>query len=195
MNSAALFSKKSLEDIEKNIPTLSEYYKSLEPHVKRRYLDKISVIGLDPATLHGAKLDPECLPPIESVDLLSYLVLDTSYYTKEQFKNSKSLEAFNQMVSGFVTYVQGLQVSDKYVVIGKVRHSQRMNDPPLPVWIICTSNGAILSAHCMGCKAGLGETCSHVASVLYYVESWTKIHGNLACFRFFLVFTRLFIVP
>lgn len=181
MDSAVLLSKKSSEDIEKFIPTLSEYYNTLDPHVKQRYLDKISVIGIDPATLHGAKLDPECLPPIESVDLVSYLVLETSFYTKEQFKNSKSLEAYNQMVSGFVTSVQGLQISDKYVVIGKVRHSQRMNDPPLPVWIICASNGTILSAHCMGCKAGLGESCSHVASVLYYVESWTKIHGKLAC--------------
>ena len=33
----------------------------------------------------------------------------------------------------------------------------------------------------MGCKTGLGETCSHVASVLYYVECWAKIHGKLAC--------------
>ena len=68
---------------------------------------------------------------------------------------------------------------DKYVVIGKVRHNQRMNDPPLPVWIICTSSGSILSAHCMECKVRLRETCSHVASILYYVECWAKIH--VAC--------------
>ena len=111
-------SVKTAEEIEKTIPTLSEYYKSLDPAVKRRYLEKISAVGLDPATLVGVKLNPDCLPPIESVDLLSYLVLDTSYYTKEQFKNFKSLEAYNQLVSGFV--VQGLQISDKYVVIGKV---------------------------------------------------------------------------
>ena len=47
-------------------------------------------------TLWHAKLDPECLPPIETTDLLSYLVLDTSYYTAQQFKAFKSLEAYNQ---------------------------------------------------------------------------------------------------
>lgn len=72
---------------------------------------------------------------------------------------------------------------NKYVVIGKVRPSQRMNDLPLLVWMICASSGSILSAHCMGSKAGLGEMCSHVASVLYYryVKCWAKIHGKLAC--------------
>ena len=73
------------------VPLLSEYSKKLESVVKRRYLEKISVIGIDPATLWNAKLDPECLPPIEAVDLLSYLVLDTSFYTAKQFKAFKSL--------------------------------------------------------------------------------------------------------
>ena len=48
----------------------------------------------------------ECLPPIEVSDLLSYLVLETSYYINKQFKAFRSSEAYNQMVSGFVTSVQ-----------------------------------------------------------------------------------------
>ena len=52
-----------------NIP-LSDYVKRLEPHVKQRYLEKISLVGIDPATLIDAKLDPQCLPPIEATDLL-----------------------------------------------------------------------------------------------------------------------------
>ena len=55
------------------------------------------MIGIDPATLWHTKLDPDCLPPIEATDLLSYLVLDASYYTAQQFKTFKSLEAYNQM--------------------------------------------------------------------------------------------------
>ena len=153
MSSTAPAPDKSLEDLEKHILPLSEYYKTLDVIVKRRHLQKISVVGLDPATLVDGKLNSDCLPPIEALDLLSYLVLDTSYYTNDQFKNFKSLEAYNQLVSGFVTFVQGIKVSDKYVVIGKVRHSQRMNDPPLPVWIITADNGTILSAHCMGQNA------------------------------------------
>ena len=38
-----------------------------------------------------------------------------------------------------------------------------------------------MSAHCLGCKAGLSETCSHVASLLFYIEAWTRIHGKPAC--------------
>ena len=36
-------------------------------------------------------------------------------------------------------------------------------------------------AHCLGCKAGLAESCSHVASVLFYIEAWTRIRGKLSC--------------
>ena len=45
-----------------------------------------------------------------------------------------------------------------------------MNDPLVSVWIITSKEGEISSAHCLGCKAGLGETCSHVASVLFILS-------------------------
>ena len=115
-----------------NIP-LSDYVKRLEPHVKQRYLEKISLVGIDPATLIDAKLDPQCLPPIEATDLLCYLVIDTSYYTKKQFKAFKSLEAYNRMVSGFISSVEDKVIGEKFVVIGKVRYSQRMNERPFAV--------------------------------------------------------------
>ena len=89
------------------VSLLSEYSKQLESCVKRRYIENILLFGIDPATLWNAKLDPDCLPPIEATNLLSYLVLDTSFYTAKQFKAFKSLEAYNQMVSGFITSVQG----------------------------------------------------------------------------------------
>ena len=167
---------------EENFPVISEYVKSLDEHVKRRYLQKISVIGVDPADLNtGVNLDTECLPPIESTDIFTYLVLGTSFYTKEQFKNFKSLEAHKWLTSGFVISVQGCVVAEKFVVFGKVKHSQRMNDPPISTWIIASKEGTVLSAHCMDCKAGLAETCSHVASILFYIEAWARIHEKLAC--------------
>ena len=139
------------------------------------------MVRIDPATLIGASLDPECLPLIEATDLLCYLVMDTSFYTKEEFKAFKSMEAYNQMVSVFITSVQSKIICDKFVVVGKVQHSQRMNEPPLPVWIITSKEGNVISAHCLGCKAGLSETCSHVASLLFHIEAWRRIHGKLAC--------------
>ena len=60
--------------------------------------------------------------PIKQSDLFGYVVMKTSYYTKDQFKNCKSLEAYNQVVSGFVASVSGKIISKKYVVAAKVRH-------------------------------------------------------------------------
>ena len=45
----------------------------LAEHVKRRYLQKISPIGFDLAVIDaGVKLDTECLPLIESIDIFCY---------------------------------------------------------------------------------------------------------------------------
>ena len=85
------------------------------------------------------------------------------------------------MVSVFVTSVRGCKISSKHVVVAKVRHSKGMNDPLVNIWIIADSDGTILSTHCLGCKAGLAESCSHIASALFYIEAWIRINSKLAC--------------
>ena len=160
---------------------LSDYAKKLDGKVRERYVKKISRIGIDPALIEGKHFEPDCLPPVELTDLLCYLVLETSFYKQKQFKAFRSLEAYNQMVSGFVYNVQGHMIASKFVVLAKVRHSQRMNEALIPIWIITEKDGTINYAHCLGCKAGLAESCSHIASVLFYLEAWTKVNGRLAC--------------
>ena len=58
-----------------------------------------------------------------------------------------------------------------------------MNDPLVNVWIITETEGAIISAHCSGCKAELAESCSHVActstSNAGYVHK-QKVRTNIA---------------
>ena len=104
---------KSSENIEEKAPIpLSEYANKLEPKVKKRYVEKISVIGIDPVLIEGKNFESNCLSPVESTDLLFYLVLETSYYTKQQFKAFRSLQAYNQMVSGFIASVQGHIIKD-----------------------------------------------------------------------------------
>lgn len=56
-----------------------------------------------------------------------------------------------------------------------------MNDPHVQLWIITTKEGTVVSAHCAGCMAGLGECCSNIASFLFYLEVWTRLNGKLAC--------------
>ena len=69
----------------------------------------------------------------------------------------------------------GLIISGKHAVLAKVRHSQKMNDPTVPPWIITEDDGRILCAHCCECMAGQGETCSHIASVVFYIETFNRI--------------------
>ncbi|PFX14271.1 hypothetical protein AWC38_SpisGene21582 [Stylophora pistillata] len=90
------------EKLSKAIPVLSDYVKGLETRVKERYLAKLSVIGVDQASIPKEQFNGECLSPIEVSDLLGYLVLETSHHTRKEFKAYKSLNAYNQMVSGFV---------------------------------------------------------------------------------------------
>lgn len=81
------------------------------------------------------------------------------------------------MVSGFIASVQGRIIANRFVVLAKVRHSQPMNDSLISCWVITEREGTILSAHCLGCKAGLAQSCLHIANVLFYLEAWTKING------------------
>lgn len=49
-------------------------------------------------------------------------------------------------------------------------HSQRVNEPLSNTWIKTTKDGEVNCAHC-DCMAGLGEVCSHVGAVLFYIEA------------------------
>ena len=62
------------------------------------------------------------LPPVEAVDLVSYLVLETSFVTAQQFKAHKSMEAYNQFVSGWVKDVSAWTINQKSVVTGRVSY-------------------------------------------------------------------------
>ena len=82
---------------------LSDYAESLPNDAKARYKEKLNVIGridhFQPGNI--GELD-ECLPDVAASDLVSYLVLQTSFLTAKQFKARKGLEAYNQFVSGWV---------------------------------------------------------------------------------------------
>ena len=90
--------KEEIDKLCRKIAVVSEYSTVLESHVKLRYLKKISVVGIEPFKMPCEQFNTECLLPIEQSDLFGYLVLQTSYYTKDQFQNYKSLEAYNQVV-------------------------------------------------------------------------------------------------
>ena len=100
---------------------LSSYAENLPPEAKNRYLAKISIIdGTDPLSAGEFGKEADVTPPIDACDLVSYLVLQTSFVTAKQFKARKGLEAYNQFVCGWVKEVKTRKVAGKYLTTGRV---------------------------------------------------------------------------
>ncbi|XP_055874597.1 uncharacterized protein LOC129926016 [Biomphalaria glabrata] len=146
---------------------------------KERYLKKISEINnIDPYTLKASQCikDNDLLPSLCYPDLFTYLVLQQSAYTKDEFKAYKSLAAYNQFLDGWVQEVMAFKPHNclNTVVLAKVLHSQRLAERVLQPWIVINQEGIIVSAHC-SCIAGLGESCTHVAATLFMLEANTRL--------------------
>ncbi len=60
------------------------------------------------------------MPPVEACDLVSYLVLQTSFITAKQFKAHKSLESYNQFVCGWIKDGKVWKKGGKYLTMGRV---------------------------------------------------------------------------
>ena len=83
---------------------LSSYADNLEKGAKACYKKKISLINgvhLFGKVTEGEQFDG--YPPVEDCDLVSYLVLQTSFISMSKFKVRKGLEAYNQFVSGWIS--------------------------------------------------------------------------------------------
>ena len=95
--------------------------------------------------IEGKRFDFEqdCLPPVESTDVLLFLVLDTSFYTHQQLEAVRSLEVYNHMLPGWIASVKNYFISNKFIIPGKAR----VIDALIPVWIITVKEGSIISAH------------------------------------------------
>ena len=68
--------------------------------------------------------------------------------------------------------VNGANKAKVYVFTALIKHSQTLSLPSLKAWVAIDQSGIVVCAHC-NCIAGYGETCSHVASVLFTVEANT----------------------
>ena len=61
------------------------------------------------------------LPPVDASDIVSYLVLQTSFISAKQFKTHRSMETYNQFSNGWVKDVRACAaVGEKRVVTGRV---------------------------------------------------------------------------
>ena len=72
----------------------SEYCVKLNGPERLRYEEKVKLCGFDPFVLKKSDFleDTSIWPQVEYPDIVNYLVLQTSWATKEQMKAYKSLE-------------------------------------------------------------------------------------------------------
>ena len=61
-----------------------------------------------------------------------------------------------------------------------MKHSQRMNEPPLRPWVVLHKDGQIVCCH-YNCMAGLGETCSHAAAAMFAFETLCRMKQETTC--------------
>ncbi|XP_033932167.1 uncharacterized protein [Pseudochaenichthys georgianus] len=133
-------------------------------------------IGYDPYQLKKSDFsrDLSDLPAVEAMDITSYLVLHTSYYTASQMKAYKSLEAFNYFVCGWVNDLGTKKALNKCrLVFARVNHSQRSGETPLKTWIVAKEDGEVVTAHC-NCMAGYG--CKYEATARKQYEGVQSLH-------------------
>ena len=161
---------------------LHDYSKCLAADVRKRYIEKISKIDfIDPYLLKPTDLnyDSDVLPQVSYPDIVNYLLFAPSPMTGEQLKCYKSMDAYNYYLSGFVKKVGIKQFEgDICLVLAAVSHSQKLSVKPPEPWLMIEKKGRVLSAHC-NCMAGLGEACSHVGAVLFYIDAMNKMKDSV----------------
>jgi len=100
---------------------LSSYAEALEKEAKAWYLAKIALInGIDPFAKPNEGELFDGVPPVEDCDLVSYLILQTSFISMAQFKARKGLEAYNQFVCGWIKDVTTRKIGEKLLTSGRV---------------------------------------------------------------------------
>ena len=100
----------------------SAYFQDLQGDSRRRYAEKVTVLGYDPYHLPPDRVqlpNPGDWPNVEYPDIYNYLMATPSPYTKEQMKAYKSLEGYSFFLDGWVSKVSVSPVparKDTYLV-------------------------------------------------------------------------------
>ena len=66
------------------------------------------------------------------------------------------------------------------MVLGRVKHSQSLSEPPLLPWFAAEADGAVCCGHCT-CMAGLCEAFLQVAALLFAVDCRNRMESEVTC--------------
>ena len=96
----------------------------------------------------------------------------------EEVKNYISLQSYKHFRAGWVAEPKWKTFTDCCL---KVNHSYAVSLTPLEPWVVIKSTGEVICGHCT-CMAGLGETCSHIGTLLYWtgyqVQRYTTVSST-----------------
>lgn len=103
-----------------SMASLKNYIDSLAPDAKKRYKEKIALVDdIDPYATNKKTWSTAVAdyPTITYPDIVNYLLLTKSAYTNDELKNFKSLEAYNQFLSGWVKDISLVHASKKNIIV------------------------------------------------------------------------------
>ena len=118
---SAILVHKALTLTMANPTALSSYRQKLPAKAKARYMDNLTLIGgVDPFCISKNDCVSCPLPPVDASEIVSYLVLQTSFVMVKQFIAHKSKERYNQFVCGWVKDVEAIKIGEKCIITGRV---------------------------------------------------------------------------
>ncbi|KAJ8308626.1 hypothetical protein KUTeg_013500, partial [Tegillarca granosa] len=163
-------------------PSGEDYLKQIE----KDYMDLLTLESLilpDPLKLCDGWVDEtdgiSVWPPVFLSDIANFLMAnsDKSTTTKylNEYKVGKAYEYFSSRWIKEVFYHKISKESMHCFLRAKCTPSQRVNEEDHTVWTcVDKDTGVIRSAYC-SCTAGLGQTCNHVAGLLFRLEAANKL--------------------
>ena len=91
------------------------------------------------------------------------------FYHLGRVKNFRSLQSYKYFTAGWVIDHRWKTFNEVHLIVGKVNHSYAISLALLNPWAVINNNGTVVCGNCT-CMAGLGETCSHIGALLYWIE-------------------------
>ena len=108
----------------------TDYFNKLDPPTQKRYKEKLEIIGnIDTYSAPDSHFSVKIgnFPSICYPDIVNYLVFSPRLFFADDMKAFKSLEAYNQVIEGWVRDVKVITTSGLKVVKVKVIRLKSLN--------------------------------------------------------------------